>query len=289
MRMTKLIAAVVFFAILGSGAATASDSSPLRILLTNDDGWDSPAIQAMKDRLRANGHEVILTAPAENRSGSGASLTLEAVAVVEQGPDEFAIDGTPAACVFIGLILMGEAPDLVISGANIGFNGGNGGIHSGTIGAAFTGVESGIPALAIATDSPSSDPTDAVSAAHFANVADFTARLVDRLARHSHGHGLLPRGIVLKVGYTPLDPADVAGIRLAEQGEAGLFNIGYTEVAPGLFAPTITPGDPADLDPNSDVALFLDGNVTLLPLDIDQTAARRVHARVRIAVLGLQP
>ena len=288
MGKAKLVVVVAFLFVFCAEAATASGSSPLRVLLTNDDGWDSPAIQALKARLRADGHEVVLAAPSENRSGSGAALTFDSISVIEQGPGEFSIDGTPATCVKIGLAIMGDPPDLLISGPNLGFGGGWAGIHSGTSGAAFTGVVSGVPALAVASDPPN-DPSDAALVAHFANVADFTARLVDRLARRNYGRGLLPRGIVLKVGYPPLDPADVAGVRIAEQGEAATFRIGYTEVAPGLFAPSTIPRDPAELDPRGEVALYREGNITLAPLDVDQTARVWVRKRVGFAVRGLEP
>lgn len=289
MGVRRITAVAVIVAWLMPLAAVAGGMASLRILLTNDDGWDSPAIQAMKTRLRAGGHEVVLAAPADNRSGSGAALTLGGVPVVEQAPGEYAVDGTPATCVFIGLALMGGSADLVISGANIGFNGGNGGIHSGTLGAAMTGAELGLPALAVATDPPSSDPFDAVSLAHFANVADFTARLIDALGDGPGPDALLPHGVALKIGYPPRAPEDVAGVRLAEQGEAGLFSIGYTQVAPGLFVPSITPGDPSQLDPASDTALYLQGYVTLLPLDIDQTAGPRDRAHLLAATRDIAP
>lgn len=209
--------------------------------------------------------------------------------MVEQAPGEYAVDGTPATCVLIGLALMGGSADLVISGPNIGFNGGNAEIHSGTIGAAMTGVEQGFPALAVATDPPSADPFDPASLAHFANVADFTARLIDALGDWPGSGGLLPHGVGLKVGYPPRAPEDVAGVRLAEQGEAGLFTIAYAQVGPGLFVPSITPNDPSQLDPASDTALYLEGYVTLLPLDIDQTAGPRDRARLLAATREVTP
>ncbi len=285
-RITVVVAIVAWLTPL---AATADGTTSLRILLTNDDGWASPAIQVMKTRLRAGGHEVVLAAPADNRSGSGAALTIGGVTVVEQAPDEYAVNGTPATCVFIGLALMGGSADLVISGPNIGFNGGNAEIHSGTIGAAMTGVEAGFPAFAVATDPLTADPSDPVSLAHFANVADFTARLIDALGAWGGPGGLLPHGVGLKIGYPPLAPEDVAGVRLAEQGEAGLFSIGYAQVAPGLFVPSITPGDPSQLDPASDTALYLQGYVTLLPLDIDQTAGPSDRAHLLAATQHVAP
>ena len=64
---------------------------------------------------------------------------------------------------------------------------------------------------------------------------------------------------------------------------------GYTEVAPGLLAPSIIPGDPADLDPKGEVALYQEGNITLAPLDIDQTDRVWVRKRLGFAVRGLRP
>ena len=64
-------------------AETGCEPGPLNILLTNDDGYDTPGIIALHRALDLAGHRVKRVAPAENQSGSSASLRFDAVTVAE--------------------------------------------------------------------------------------------------------------------------------------------------------------------------------------------------------------
>ena len=88
-------------------------SEPLRILLTNDDGFDSPGIQAVHDSLVAAGHEVILVAPLGNQSSSGMRvITHGKLDYQEHAPGVWPVDGSPADAVLVALlhIMKEDAP-----------------------------------------------------------------------------------------------------------------------------------------------------------------------------------
>lgn len=268
----------------------AIESEPLQILLTNDDGWNAPGIQAMKNSLDSAGYAVTLVAPSTNSSGSGAGLSVSGpVTVVQQSENEYAVDGTPATCVLIGLAIMDPPPDLILSGSNIGFNGGPPNLHSGTIGAALTALSQGIPALAVASDPPTTDMTDPLFAAHFDTVAEFTVRLITVLEEANGSEDLLPPGIGIKIGYPPLPVDEIPGVAFAEQGDYTLFTIGYSEMSPGLFVPQFLPTNPQDADPEGEVAKYLDGYITLLPFDNNITANHYDSQEVRKILKDLTP
>lgn len=125
----------------------------MRILLTNDDGYNSKGIRLLRQSLIDNGHQVWLIGPEKNRSGCGHALTCEeAMKVVEQSPGVFSCSGYPADCVQLGLAsMLPQPPEMIISGPNAGANLANDVGSSGTAAAAREGAQSGIPSLAIST------------------------------------------------------------------------------------------------------------------------------------------
>ena len=148
-RRYRLITA--FFISLASIAPAFASDNSLTILLTNDDGYLSPGIRAMRQALLDQGHEVLMVAPAENQSGSSASISPDGITVTDHGLNVWSVDGRPADAVRFGLgqLMADQPPDLVISGINFGQNVGADVMISGTVGAATTAVRLGIPAIAI--------------------------------------------------------------------------------------------------------------------------------------------
>ena len=211
MKLARIVAAVILlYLMVLSSSALAAVPGALDILLTNDDGWDSIGIQTLKLALEAAGHNVTLVAPLDNRSGSSVSLTLDTVQVQQMSGNEYAVDGTPATCVLLGIsgILDGR-PDLVVSGTNKGKNVGPDTPFSGTVGAAIAALRAGLPAIAMSTKPPVNDETDPRFAEHFQNVADFAVRLIDRLKTVNPAPGVLPKRTALNVNYPPLPPAQI--------------------------------------------------------------------------------
>jgi len=120
------------------------------ILITNDDGIDSPALAALETALSQIGR-VTVVAPDRERSAASHSLTIhEAVTCHQIAPNRFAVEGTPADCVIAALQrIMKAPPGIVISGVNRGTNMGDDILYSGTVAAATEAVLRGIPAIAI--------------------------------------------------------------------------------------------------------------------------------------------
>src|SRR3954453_2118364 len=132
------------------------------VLVSNDDGYASPGLRAMRDAL-ATWADVVVVAPESEQSATSHSLSLHRplrTRTVEEGV--FAIDGTPADCVYVALHadtrFLPRWPDLVCSGVNRGLNLGQDAFYSGTIAAAREGALRGIPSLA-ASAHPKADAT----------------------------------------------------------------------------------------------------------------------------------
>src|SRR6187397_917393 len=123
-----------------------------RILVTNDDGVHAEGIRALAEALRPLG-DVTIVAPIQEASAIGHALTLRRPLRIETiGPRVFAIDGTPTDCVNIALThVLGEKPDLIVSGINKGWNLGDDVTYSGTVSGALEGALLGIPSVAVST------------------------------------------------------------------------------------------------------------------------------------------
>lgn len=121
----------------------------MKILLSNDDGYQAPGIVALYEALKSIA-DVEVVAPEQNNSAKSNALTLHSPLYVHRAANGFRyVNGTPADCVHIALTgLLGYRPDLVVSGINNGANMGDDTIYSGTVGAAMEGYLFGIPALA---------------------------------------------------------------------------------------------------------------------------------------------
>ena len=121
----------------------------MRILVSNDDGYFSPGIEALVQAVESFA-EVTVVAPERDRSGASNSLTLTRPLSVRKAANGFFyIDGTPTDCVHVAVTgLLEHRPDLIISGINDGANMGDDTIYSGTVGAAMEGYLFGIPAIA---------------------------------------------------------------------------------------------------------------------------------------------
>lgn len=129
----------------------------LVILVTNDDGIDSPGLFELKRALDPLG-EVSVIAPDRNRTGAARSITMRAPQWVEEvsladGTVGYATDGTPVDCVRLGALgLLDRVPHLIVSGVNLSGNLGDDITYSGTVAAAFEGIMLGIPSVAVSAE-----------------------------------------------------------------------------------------------------------------------------------------
>jgi 5'-nucleotidase len=121
----------------------------LRILLTNDDGWDAPGLAALK-ALAAELGEVYVLAPRDPHSYAGHRVTTDGpLELTETAPGELHLTGTPADCVRVALTAVWPEIDWVLAGINRGGNLGVDLYSSGTVAAAREAALLGRPAIAI--------------------------------------------------------------------------------------------------------------------------------------------
>jgi len=178
----------------------------LRILVTNDDGILSPGLASLVRVARRLG-EVSVVAPDVERSGVSHAITLtEPLRAREMGDRTWALSGTPADCVFIGLNhLLTERPDLVLAGINRGPNLGFDVLYSGTVGGAMEGTIQGLPAIAFSLVSGGTFPFE------------WAEPIVERLIRDVAEHGMPPK-VMLNVNIPDPGVAPLRGFRLTRLG-----------------------------------------------------------------------
>lgn len=153
------------------------------ILLTNDDGIESPGLWAAAEALSELGF-VHVTAPRDQYSGAGRSLpsnsdgsiTPRTVTINDKEWTVYAVGGSPAQTVLHGVLeILPQKPDLVVSGINYGENIGTVVTISGTVGAALEAAALGIPALAVSLETNPADHRSYSTDVDFSAAAHFTA------------------------------------------------------------------------------------------------------------------
>ncbi|MGO9965507.1 MAG: 5'/3'-nucleotidase SurE [Acidimicrobiales bacterium] len=203
----------------------------MRILVTNDDGFDAPGLAVLARAFARAGHEVLVVAPLHEASGSGAGIGplramagrihVEAVAPPGlEGIRVLAADALPAMIVITACLgAFGPPPDLVASGINPGRNVGRAVLHSGTVGAALTSVHFGRKGLAtsIRTASAPTPGEDHDSArTHFESAAEIAVVLASHIER-------APARTVLNLNVPDLALGEILGIRHAGLATSGLI------------------------------------------------------------------
>ena len=133
----------------------------MKILITNDDGIESPSLLALAKWARKHG-EVTVIAPKVEQSGKSQGIDIIhpfEVEEVELASDikAYSVNSTPADCVRFAILGLKENPDLVISGINCGFNLGRDLAYSGTVGAIYEAQGLGVKAFALSTAFSSSE------------------------------------------------------------------------------------------------------------------------------------
>lgn len=182
-----------------------SGAAPL-ILLTNDDGFFAEGIQALWRGLKDLGRMAIV-APDREKSASSLALSLRRPLRVQKiKPSVFAVDGTPADCIYLALKqLLPRVPDLIVSGMNHGPNLGQQDVaYSGTVAAAIQGTFFGVPSAAFSLIA------DADGDFHYRESAVIVREITKRLLRRG-----LPPGVTLNVN---IPPPPLKGLRITNVG-----------------------------------------------------------------------
>ncbi len=251
-------------------------NGPLEILLTNDDGYQSPGIRALYDELRSAGHHVRLAAPASNASGSSVSFTWDTVSIIRDPADAnvAGIHATPATAVVLGATALyppGRRPDLVVSGINNGKNTGSMLVMSGTVGAALAGtmlLDPPIPGFAVnAERATSKDAQAALPADRLERIARHLVQLIGSARGWFCEDAVLARPTtVLNVNYPARPMSAMRGVAVARQGRTTDLHVEFESTDVGTYASRVRLQSTKDDYPDSDVNLLAAGYVTVTPI-----------------------
>ncbi|MDP6933635.1 MAG: 5'/3'-nucleotidase SurE, partial [Myxococcota bacterium] len=183
----------------------------MRILLSNDDGHGAPGILALRKALRSRG-DVLLCAPLYEQSASSHAFTLHSpLRIVSVGEGVFAVDGTPADSVYIGVHHLCETrPDLVVSGINRGANLGDDVHYSGTVAAAMEAAFMGIPAISVSLHTEDCPEGGRL---YWETAGALTLRVIDALFTDP-----LAAGVCLNLNVPNRPLSEIPGIRVTPLG-----------------------------------------------------------------------
>ncbi|MBU0551307.1 5'/3'-nucleotidase SurE [Myxococcota bacterium] len=222
-------------------------------LLTNDDGYGAPGLEALAAALSPLG-EVAIIAPDRERSGCARSISLHhPLRISPRGPLRWAISGTPSDAVYVGIHhLLPRPPDLVLSGINRGPNLAEDIHYSGTAAGAIEGAMNGLRAAALSLS----------AGADYSHIAAFAARLAAWMLKR-------PAPLILNVNAPQGAPK---GVRLAPLGRRDYSHTVEARVDP-RGKPYVWIGGALGFKPTpgSDCDLNAEGYLTLTPLRLDQT------------------
>lgn len=233
----------------------------MRILISNDDGYLAPGIEALVKACEGLG-DIDVIAPEQNASGTSNSLTLGRPLNVYRASNGFRyVNGTPSDGVHLALTgLLGYRPDLVLSGINNGANMGDDTLYSGTVAAATEGYLFGIPSIAFSQVERGWGHLDAA------------ARLARRLVEQVIAGGL-DKPFLLNVNIPNVASADQLPQRVTRLGRRHASEGVIEQVNPrGDTIYWIGPaGDAREAGEGTDFHATSNGQVSITPLQVDLT------------------
>jgi len=243
-----------------------SDPSPLRILLSNDDGIDAPGIAVLERIARTLSDDVWVVAPEHEQSAASHSLTIRRPLRIRQaGPRHFAVDGTPTDAVLLGvnhILANDRKPDLVLSGINRGANLGEDVTYSGTVAAAMEATILGVPAIALSQFVTPPNPPKWETAEHWAA----------KVIRQALAVGWR-RNVLININFPDVAPEAVTGLTVTRQGKRKIGDAVIERLDP-RGEPYVWIGAQRAEDrgiAGTDLEAVYRGEVTLTPLCFDLT------------------
>ena len=233
----------------------------MRILVSNDDGYQALGINYLADMLSEIA-EVVVIAPDRNRSGASNSLTIDMpVRIIEAKKDWYYVNGTPTDCVHMAVTgFLDKQPDMVISGINHGPNLGDDVLYSGTVSAALEGRFLGLPSIAVSLAGE--------NGLHFDTAARVTKELVLRLVENP-----LPAKTILNVNVPDLPFDRIGEFEVTRLGTRHVAQPALKQVDPRghdvyWMGP---PGEAADAGPGTDFYAVRAGHVSITPMQVEWT------------------
>ena len=246
----------------------------MHILVTNDDGIQTPGLLALAQAVRPLGKVTVL-APDRNWSASGHVKTLDRPlrvreTVLADGTAALQSDGAPSDCVALALLGLIEKVDLVLSGINPNANLGHDVTYSGTVTAAMEAVITGIPGLAFSLNSPEGF----VGMLDYTGAADVARNVTEKVIAHG-----APKDTLLNVNIPYLKTAELKGYMVTRQGLRVYRDALDKRIDPrgrpyywiGGEVPT------GVSEEGTDVGALADGYVSITPLQLDLTAYKMLE------------
>ena len=227
----------------------------MRILVTNDDGIEAPALVSLVEWAKTLG-DVLVVAPLYEQSGKSQGIDIIHPFYVKEttlaGTRAYAVDSTPADCVRFALLGLQEEFDLVISGINRGFNLGRDIVYSGTVGAIYEAANLGVRSLALST-APSSMEN---AIAH-----------LDTMWQYFTTNTLFRKNDIYNVNFPMMEPK---GIRITRQGGPYYSDV-FTKQEDGTYTQTgiFVFEESGDLSLDTDSTLA--GYISITPLTQERT------------------
>jgi 5'-nucleotidase len=229
----------------------------MHLLISNDDGITAIGLKHLASRLKSQ-YRVTVIAPDRDLSGSSHALTLSRpIQVMAQENGHFAVDGTPADCVYLGINgAFDQHVDMVVSGINMGSNLGDDVLYSGTVAAAMEGRFLSHTAMAVSL----------VGNTHYATAADIALQLVQKIDSIN-----LPERCMLNVNVPDLPLAQIKGFKATWLGRRHMGAAAMNAFEPrGKSCYWIGPvGAIDDAAPGTDFHAVEHGYVSITPLAPD--------------------
>ena len=233
----------------------------MKILVSNDDGFQAPGISVLANQLSTIG-EVTVVAPDRNRSGASNSLTLDMPLRVQQAENGFYyLNGTPTDCVHLAITgLLDDEPDMVVAGINAGANLGDDVLYSGTVAAATEGRFMGLPAIAVSLVGH--------DCRHYETAAQVVLELIEKIS-----HKGLQADTLLNVNVPDIPYEELDGIEVTRLGNRHKAEPTIKDTDPrGLPIYWVGAAGPEqDAGPGTDFYAVRHQRVSVTPLSVDLT------------------
>ncbi len=258
----------------------------MRLLITNDDGIHAEGLAVLERIARALSDDVWICAPESEQSGASRALTLSEPLRVRRLDDRrFAVLGTPTDCVMLAIqhLIVGDRPDLVLSGVNRGLNAAEDVTMSGTVAGAIEGMALGVPAMAL---SQMMRYGEEALPAPFEAAERFGPGLVERLVEVGW-----PPDVILNINFPARPAARISEVEVTRQGFRDV-RTRYAEQRTDLRGRDYYwlgfTAEPSRPDRGTDLAAAYEGRISVTPLHIDLTHMETV-ATLKAAVGGAPP
>ena len=251
-----------------------------QILLSNDDGIDSPGLWAAAEALSDLGY-VTISAPRDHMSATGrghqrdsdGSITPRKLTIKNQewDVDVYAIGGSPSQSVAHGVLGLAQKKiDLVVSGINFGENFGTDVTYSGTVGAALEAASLGIPALAVSQQLTNEEWSDYFCDVDFSASAYFTKLFARSILENNLPHDVDVLNVVVPEGATKNTPWKVTKLAKARYYQPYITRDEKDQEKYSINAHQL---DVNKFPPDSDMyTVKVEKKVAVVPLSLDLTS-----------------